>query len=133
MSRLEIPAEFQAERARQVNVEGYSPEHDDAHDNGDLLAVARMYWQLTIGVALPMRSVRYQDDEGEFVEASEPIGFPWDPWWWKPKSALRNLERAGALCLAEIDRLKRKGAKTEHVEDQLDLIAQAYLGLRSAG
>lgn len=114
-----IPAAIQAERDRQISGEGYDATHDDGHDDGELLAVARMYWQVAIGVALPMRG---RPGNLRMV----PIGFPWAPEWWKPKSKARDLERAGALCLAEIDRLKRKGRNVEHVEEQLGLIVQAY-------
>ena len=34
--------------------------------------------------------------------------WPWAAEWWKPKDCRRNLVRAGALILAEIERLDRK-------------------------
>jgi hypothetical protein len=38
--------------------------------------------------------------------------WPWDRKWWKPKDRRRDLVRAGALILAEIERLDRAAAKT---------------------
>lgn len=121
---MEIPAAILAERERQITGEGFDSRHDDEHVNGELLAVARMYWQRAIGVALPM-----QDVDGIRV----PVGFPWDAEWWKPKTSQRDLERAGALCLAEIDRRRRADVPSSlrAVEEQLALIVSAYRSLPS--
>jgi hypothetical protein len=40
MSGIELIA---AERERQVSVEGWTPEHDDKHDSGSLVAAAVTY------------------------------------------------------------------------------------------
>jgi hypothetical protein len=113
---IQIPPAIQAERDRQISAEGYDAAHDDEHDNGEMLAVATLYWQRATGVPLPTRN-------------DVPVGFPWARKWWKPYTIRRDLERAGALCLAEIDRLKRRGVAVDHVEDKLALIVQAYNGL----
>lgn len=68
-----------AERRRQVDVEGWSPEHDREHGHGQLLQAARAY---------------------EWEHAGD---WPWDKKWWKPKGALRNHVRAGALYQAAAD------------------------------
>ena len=83
-----------AERRRQVTVEGWSPEHDDAHDEGDLLAAA----------------ICYAEDAfwGPRGDPKPRDGWPWDAKWWKPKGKLRNLARAGALIAAEFDRTVRQ-------------------------
>ena len=41
-----------------------------------------------------------------------PFGWPhtWDASWWKPKDRRRDLVRAGALIIAEIERLDRLDA-----------------------
>jgi hypothetical protein len=39
--------------------------------------------------------------------------WPWDASWWKPASNRRNLVKAGALILAEIERLDRAAMATE--------------------
>ena len=36
-----------------------------------------------------------------------PVGWPWHRQWWKPKNARRDLVRAAALIVAEIERLDR--------------------------
>ncbi len=79
-----------AERKRQVGVEGWTPEHDDAHDSGEMAVAAACY-----AAAHPA--------------GSKPAGlWPWDLKWWKPRSHRENLVRAGALIIAEIERLDRK-------------------------
>ena len=73
-------------------------------------------------MALPMRDTWDRGDRKPV-----PVGFPWEPKWWKPKTPQRDLERAGALCLAELDRLKRAGRESVgHVDEQLGAIAAAY-------
>lgn len=124
----DVPAAILAERERQIGEEGFDAAHDASHDDGELLAVARMYYQLAIGGVLPMRtgwSPADSRDPGPRV----PVGWPWADHWWKPRTARRNLERGGALCLAEIDRLRRGGRPAAHVEEQLGLIVSAYNGL----
>lgn len=81
-----------AERRRQVEAEGWTPEHDDdCHDHGQLARAAACY-------ACP-DDISWTDYFG--------LRWPWSREWWKPKDRRRNLVRAGALILAEIDRLDR--------------------------
>ncbi len=120
--KIEIPAAIAAERQRQIAAEGWTPEHDDAHDNGELLAAARMYFQISTGGTLVFRQMTVR-------RKTVPLGWPWDPSWWKPKTPARNLERAGALCMAEIDRLARRQRPTSAVEETLGQIVAAYNGL----
>lgn len=87
-----------AERQRQVDVEGWTPEHDDKYGKGELLRAAKAYFAHATGRALSL-------PDGE--RAGIPFGWPWDKKWWKPKTPRQNLVRAGALALAEIERLKR--------------------------
>lgn len=82
--------DVKAERTRQVSVEGWTPEHDDHHTTGDLAKVAAFY------AAAGLR-----------LTGTVPDGWPWDEDWWKPKDNRSNLVRAGALILAEIERLDR--------------------------
>lgn len=82
-----------AERRRQMDVEGWTHEHDDGHSKGALGAAAACY-------------VLHGTSRNPF----KPDFFPFWPWakrWWKPKSYRENLVRAGALILAEIERLDR--------------------------
>jgi hypothetical protein len=84
-----------AERERQINQEGYTAEHDDRHEVGELgLAAISYIWN-------------------EWIPNSQILKmyWPWDPESWKPKDRIANLAKAGALIAAEIDRLKRIEAK----------------------
>lgn len=84
------------ERQRQIEVKGWSIENDIIeYKTGDLAIVAGLY-------ALP-NALRNVDDS--FV--GTPKDFPWDKRWWKPspENRIRELQKAGALIAAEIDRL----------------------------
>ncbi|SHK52651.1 hypothetical protein [Halomonas caseinilytica] len=93
-------AEVLAERHRQVNQEGWSHEHDDSHHQGELAAAAGCY---ALHTCLMGRG-KAQD--------TVPSPWPWDASWWKPTIARRNLIKAAALILAEIERLDRAAAKS---------------------
>lgn len=80
-----------AERERQKSVEGWTPEHDDEHDDGQLASAAACY---------ALSATAYE--EGSFERF-----WPWASTWWKPKNRRRDLVKAGALILAEIERLDR--------------------------
>lgn len=90
-----------AERQRQKAVEGWTPEHDAGHGNATLTKAAICY--AIFAAAAP--SVR--DDVRHMI----PADWPWENAWWKPgadngdASRIRELEKAGALIAAEIDRL----------------------------
>lgn len=98
----DIITEIAAERRRQIEVEGWTPAHDDAHGKGEMAQAAALY-------ATPPDKRRRCADPRYGME-----GWPssWHPCWWKPKSRRRDLVRAAALIVAEIerlDRLERKG------------------------
>ena len=85
-----------AERRRQAESEGWTPEHDDEHDDGELARAAAVY-----------ANPGYWDVFG----CGQYIGWPWAASWWKPRDARSNLVKAGALILAEIERLDRAARK----------------------
>lgn len=90
------------ERRRQINKEGWSTVHDDLdHEEGTLAAAAACY----AGRAFGKRKSR------------PPAGWPWSDEWWKPKTPRRDLIRAGALIVAEIEKLDR-AAKIEAEEKE---------------
>jgi len=79
------------ERQRQIEKEGWTAEHDTQHNKGELALAAKAYiWS------------EWVDDETILN-----LYWPWDKKWWKPENRIRNLEKAGALIAAEIDRLLR--------------------------
>lgn len=87
-----------AERLRQVEAEGWSHEHDDKHALGEMALAAATYAVHAAFLALPTGGL------GPLMDKLWPFGWG----WWKPKDARRDLVRAGALILAEIERLDRK-------------------------
>ena len=89
-------AAIAAERRRQIEEEGWTAEHDDQHDTGQLIAAAICY-------ALNARGWRTTADMVRL--------WPWDDRWFKPGDYRRDLVKAGALIAAEIDRLDRLRAR----------------------
>ena len=88
-----VIADIANERERQVCKEKWTPEHDDEHGAGEMAHAAGAY---AFGPA--------------FDEIISKV-WPWDWKWWKPSDRRRNLVKAGALIVAEIERLDRLSAK----------------------
>ena len=88
-----------AERQRQIEVEGWTAEHDDRHTNGEIVAAAAFY-------------ALHGSREANLISACG-AGDLW-PWlsseWKKPGNHRRNLVKAAALLIAEIERLARLDA-----------------------
>jgi hypothetical protein len=86
------------ERARQLCQEGYTPAHDDEHTEGQMAVLAAAY-ALTSqppGRFYPTPAVNY------LRGWLQNVG-----WSFKPKDPIRDLVRAGALILAELERRLR--------------------------
>ena len=92
-------ADVLAERRRQIEAEGWSPEHDDDHDCGEIAAMAVFYAMPEAVRDWPARETGYGATWGAAIV---PAG-----WWPKPGDRRRELVKAGALILAEIERLDR--------------------------
>lgn len=93
-----------AERRRQIEAEGWTPEHDDAHSEGDLSRAAACYAAHASAyqrVTVPLSA--YQSAE----TVRDEYGWPWAKAWWKPSTPRRDLVKAGALIVAEIERIDR--------------------------
>lgn len=86
-----------AERRRQVEVEGWSAEHDDEHRHGEMAAAAACY---------AIKAARLGNDN-RFGLGYPPPYWAWDARWWKPTTKRRDLIKAAALIVAEIERLDR--------------------------
>ena len=82
-----------AERQRQKAVEGWTSEHDDKYGKSQLLWASSCYVLNTIQ---PFNRI--------------PMDWPWAPEWWKPTNPRRDMVKAGALILAEIERIDRQEA-----------------------
>ena len=91
------------ERQRQINIEKWTPEHDDEHVMGQLAIAAACYAEVSSLTVRARRAGRYLSIPNEILSR-----WPWSTKWWKPSSdPIRNLVKAGALIAAEIDRLQR--------------------------
>jgi hypothetical protein len=105
-----------AERERQITEEGWTAEHDDEHECGELSLLAALY-------ATPILLYIVNVYEGK-ITWDDPYGWTgWSKEWDKRKRSImdniipngvlpnkeriRNLVKAGALIAAEIDRLQR--------------------------
>ncbi|MER0768956.1 hypothetical protein AAA498_01415 [Pseudomonas aeruginosa] len=93
--------DVQAERRRQVEAEGWTPEHDDGHACDEIAAFACYYAMPPAVREWDASSTGYGDTLGEAVL----------PEGWEPKTGDRRREliKACALALAEIERLDRAG------------------------
>jgi hypothetical protein len=97
-------SDIASERRRQVEVEGWTPEHDDAHSKGELAQAAGVY-ALAAG-SHDYRWVLRGSPVNDYLAAAMKL-WPWDASWFKPKDKRRDLVKAGALIVAEIERLDR--------------------------
>jgi hypothetical protein len=89
-----------AERQRQVDAEGWTPERDDKHDQGEMAMAAAAY------------AVASTWSDPLISRRTLAATWPWSDEWWKPTSdPIRTLEKAGALIAAEIDRLLRAASE----------------------
>jgi hypothetical protein len=98
-----------AERQRQIDVEGWTREHDQTHDDGALAWAAVCY-------AAP-ETVYLVETRSDGVQWREPWPREWIPnvgrgepgyvgWRRSRGDRVKQLVKAGALIAAEIDRLR---------------------------
>lgn len=121
------------ERGRQLKIEGWTPEHDDSHNKGELCAAA---------IAYAAEAAKIQTQVKVYTEPQCHCGargmadctcvllkptekwvspWPWEKKWWKPsEDKIKNLVRAGALIAAEIDRLQRLAAKNPNSDNSVN-------------
>lgn len=109
-------ADILAERQRQMSVEGWTQEHDDQHDAGQMALAAAAYilrrdhrTEYKLFPVMQRVDVRSAEDptHHHVGNVSAPKIWPWYGQWWKPKDRRRDLVRAAALIVAEIERLDR--------------------------
>ena len=90
---------IEVERDRQISSEGYTHAHDDEHNEGQLALLAA-------GYALSSREQGL--GSGPLSTVIHVIGLlPYYDLIFKPKDPIRDLTRAGALILAELERRLR--------------------------
>lgn len=96
--------EIAAERRRQISAEGWTPGHDDSEHFDGQLAVAAGCYAIHAGGRMDLT-----------LRGDEYIPRGW-PLYWKfnPKNPRRDLIRAAALIVAEVERLDRLTAIREN-------------------
>lgn len=97
-------ADVLAERKRQVEEEGWTPAHDDTHVNDEIAALATFYAMPPGARAWPFTGSGYGDTLGDAI-------LPDGGWYARAGDRRRDLVKAGALILAEIERIDRAAAK----------------------
>lgn len=123
-----------AERKRQIEVEGWSSDHDDTHDKGEMAGAAACYALAGVSYSAPDHypprkkyaavvdarnsiSEKERETTREAVklalgEPAAPKNWPFHASWWKPTDHRRNLVKAGGFIIAEIERLDRLSTPT---------------------
>lgn len=108
-----------AERQRQINAEGWTPERDDEHDEGELCYAAAGYAVAASdhiqAIATGIDDTLTMDDD----TVSPPhTSDPWPAdWTFKPCPPRRALVKSGALILAELERIDRADAARSKVKE----------------
>jgi len=107
---MSVIDEVAAERTRQVLQEGWDVAHDDDHTHGEM-ALAAGWYALN---AANRKPCEYGVDDARNIAhglfLNDHYGWPWLRRWWKPSNARRDLIKAAALIVAEIERLDRAEA-----------------------
>lgn len=85
------------ESERQIVEEGFTPEHDAQHKNGELSQAA----------AAAYAAAEVFRKKSTPTDNCTPYIWPFEKEWWKPSpdDRIRELVKAGALIVAEITRL----------------------------
>ena len=101
---IELIAE---ERQRQIDVEGYSEQHDSQHDLVEFIYAAIAYAE---SAKVDANSEGLDISNFELMRRKIEMGrfYPWGDSF-KPTSCLKDLIKAGALIAAAIDRLQYDG------------------------
>ena len=90
-----------AERRRQIEREGWDASHDDSNGaRGELPAAAACY---------AMNAAAINGTPPPRLSTMTDL-WPWHPSWFKCTTPRRDLVKAGALILAELERLDRRAA-----------------------
>lgn len=97
-SDLAVLKEILSEREYQITGEGYTADHDDAHPHGALAMAAAAYAMTGAGMN---KDLIYRQI------------WPWGSAAFKPTTHRRDLIRAAALIIAEIEHLDRAAAQAE--------------------
>lgn len=115
--RSAAAADVLAERLRQVEAEGWTSEHDDAHSDRSMALAGACY--AMFAAAGDRARASTEMPAGLTVHSKRIEGWaawleiwPWERSWWKPTDRRRDLVKAAALIIAEIERLDRAAIAT---------------------
>lgn len=103
--RESVVNEILSERTRQMSVHGWYPEHDDIYRHHELVRAAETYLEAGRLEAIT-----------EAAHTRLLSRWPWAASWFKPRDARRNLIKAAALIVAEIERIDRSKAALSPAE-----------------
>lgn len=92
-----------AERQRQIYGEGFGALRDDNYRGAELARAGAAY-AIASGETGKHRNL---------TNAQLATIWPWSVEWWKPSTPRRDLVKAAALIIAEIERLDRAEARTK--------------------
>lgn len=95
-------AAVMAERRRQIEVEGWSAEHDDGHRPGELS---------TAGAAYAVMAKDHLLESSGYVLFPPPAWWPWSVDWWKQTGFRRDLVKACALIVADGEKHDRQRSR----------------------
>ena len=84
-----------AERLRQIEVEGFTPDLDRHHEHGALAAAGATY---------------LMPEDRRILMGGQPIQWPFEEGRYKPADRDRDIVRGLALGLAELERLRAEGS-----------------------
>lgn len=96
------------ERQRQINVEGYTEQHDSNHKTSEFVYAAIAYIE-SAKVGINCAEIgNGNTNENEIMRRKTEMGsyYPFG-WNFKPSTDIRDLVKAGALIAAAIDRLQK--------------------------
>ena len=96
------------ERKRQIDVEGYSQQHDSQHNASEFIYAAISYIE-SAKVGVNCQEMGHTNENVIMMRKNDKrLFFPWGEANFKPTTNIRDLVKAGALIAATIDRLQFK-------------------------
>lgn len=102
-ARTQIIEDILSERTRQIEVEGFNEAHDDQHGFSELARAAAVY---ATYAALP----EFDREQGKKFgphHYGALMLWPWEAAYFKLSDPRRDMIKAAALLVAEIERLDR--------------------------
>lgn len=110
MDQLLTKAAIDVLSERQRQVKTYTPEHDDAQIDGQLSKAAAAYAVASLSAIYGQDRDRPTKWDRSYLPTVDRL-WPWNWTYWKPKNRRHDLVRAGALILAEIERIDRAAGR----------------------